>query len=44
MKREEVEGYIDKAIEKHLGKVGTSKFAYSIERISPYDSEAHLLL
>lgn len=44
MTRIEVEGFVSKAIEKQLGKIGTSKLTYKIEKVSPYDGQADLVL
>jgi hypothetical protein len=40
--REEVESCFNKGIEKQLGKVGLSKFSYSIDRIWAFDSQVDI--
>lgn len=42
--REQVEGYLERAVEKQLGKVGLAKFALSIGRVLPFDHQAEVSL
>lgn len=42
--QEQVEGYLSRAVEKQLGKVGLAKFAMSIGRVLPFDHQAEVAL